>query len=311
MSRIRQDSDSRKTTWVFVAVVVSLFLVIFLAARGQLNPILTNSTVITALAPFQRAISWAGDKINGATTTVWEIATVYYQNKELKEEVFALRQQNLQAAEYVAENIRLQEMLDYKHAAVQFDLMPAKVIGRESSTWTSVISINRGSSDGIKTNMPVVTEKGLVGVITDVSPVASRVQLLLDSRFSVGTLVQRPESRVAGIVQGNPSDAMLPQMINIPRNSDIIVGDTIVTSGFGGVFPKGLMVGSVATVKNDSGGLLEIAYINTAVDFQKLEDVMIITASREAPPQPLTPPKQTPGTETDKDGNLIGGDGKK
>ncbi|WP_297570413.1 rod shape-determining protein MreC [uncultured Anaerovibrio sp.] len=311
MSRIRQDSDSRKTTWVFVAVVVSLFLVIFLAARGQLNPILTNSTVITALAPFQRAISWAGDKINGATTTVWEIATVYYQNKELKEEVFALRQQNLQAAEYVAENIRLQEMLNYKHAAVQFDLMPAKVIGRESSTWTSVISINRGSSDGIKTNMPVVTEKGLVGVITDVSPVASRVQLLLDSRFSVGTLVQRPESRVAGIVQGNPSDAMLPQMINIPRNSDIIVGDTIVTSGFGGVFPKGLMVGSVATVKNDSGGLLEIAYINTAVDFQKLEDVMIITASREAPPQPLTPPKQTPGTETDKDGNLIGGDGKK
>ncbi|MBP3232395.1 rod shape-determining protein MreC [Anaerovibrio sp.] len=311
MSRIRQDSDSRKTTWVFVAVVVSLFLVIFLAARGQLNPILTNSTVITALAPFQRAISWAGDKINGATTTVWEIATVYYQNKELKEEVFALRQQNLQAAEYVAENIRLQEMLNYKHAAVQFDLMPAKVIGRESSTWTSVISINRGSSDGIKPNMPVVTEKGLVGVITDVSPVASRVQLLLDSRFSVGTLVQRPESRVAGIVQGNPSDAMLPQMINIPRNSDIIVGDTIVTSGFGGVFPKGLMVGSVATVKNDSGGLLEIAYINTAVDFQKLEDVMIITASREAPPQPLTPPKQTPGTETDKDGNLIGGDGKK
>lgn len=311
MSRIRQDSDSRKTTWVFVAVVVSLFLVIFLAARGQLNPILTNSTVITALAPFQRAISWAGDKINGATTTVWEIATVYYQNKELKEEVFALRQQNLQAAEYVAENIRLQEMLNYKHAAVQFDLMPAKVIGRESSTWTSVISINRGSSDGIKTNMPVVTEKGLVGVITDVSPVASRVQLLLDSRFSVGTLVQRPESRVAGIVQGNPSDAMLPQMINIPRNSDIIVGDTIVTSGFGGVFPKGLMVGSVATVKNDNGGLLEIAYINTAVDFQKLEDVMIITASREAPPQPLTPPKQTPGTETDKDGNLIGGDGKK
>ena len=311
MSRIRQDSDSRKTTWVFVAVVVSLFLVIFLAARGQLNPILTNSTVITALAPFQRAISWAGDKINGATTTVWEIATVYYQNKELKEEVFALRQQNLQAAEYVAENIRLQEMLNYKHAAVQFDLIPAKVIGRESSTWTSVISINRGSSDGIKPNMPVVTEKGLVGVITDVSPVASRVQLLLDSRFSVGTLVQRPESRVAGIVQGNPSDAMLPQMINIPRNSDIIVGDTIVTSGFGGVFPKGLMVGSVATVKNDSGGLLEIAYINTAVDFQKLEDVMIITASREAPPQPLTPPKQTPGTETDKDGNLIGGDGKK
>lgn len=311
MNRIRRDNNSRKTTWIITAVVVSLFLVIFLAARGHLNPIMTNTTVITVLAPFQRAISWVGDKVNGAATTAWEIATVYYQNGELREEVFALRQQNLQAAEYMAENIRLRQMLNYKQSATQFDLMPAKVIGRESSTWTSVISIDRGSSDGIKPNMPVITEKGLVGVVTEVAPNASRVQLILDSRSSVGTLVQRPESRVAGIVQGNPSDAMLPQMINIPRNSDIVEGDTIVTSGFGGVYPKGLMVGSVATVKNDSGGLLEIAYLYTSVDFQKLEDVMVITASREAPPQPLTPPKQTPGTETDKDGNPIGGEGKK
>ncbi|MBE6100071.1 MAG: rod shape-determining protein MreC [Anaerovibrio sp.] len=310
MSRIRRDNDSRRTTWLFVSVAVGIFLVIFLAARGHLNPVLTNTTVISALAPFQRAISWAGDKVNGAVTTVWDIAAVYYQNNELKEEVIALRQQNLQAAEYVSENIRLREMLNYKQSAVQFDLMPAKVIGRESSTWTSVISINRGSSDGITANMPVVTEKGLVGVVTEVSPHASRVQLILDPRSSVGTLVQRAESRVAGIVQGNPSDAVLPQMINIPRNSDIVEGDTIVTSGFGGVYPKGLMVGSVAEVKNDSGGLLEIAYIYTAVDFQKLEDVMIITASREAPPQPLTPPKQTPGTETDKDGKPIGEGGK-
>lgn len=311
MSKIRRDNDSRKTNWVIVSVTVSLFLVIFLAARGHLNPIFTNATVISALAPFQRAISWAGEKVDGAATTVWEIATVYYQNNELKEEVFALRQQNLQAAEFMAENIRLREMLKYKQVAVQYDLLPAKVIGRESSTWTSVISVNRGSSDGITPNMPVVTEKGLVGVVTEVTPNAARVQLILDPRSSVGALVQRPESRVAGIVQGNPSDAVLPQMINIPRNSDIVEGDTIVTSGFGGVYPKGLMVGSVAMLRNDSGGLLEIAYIYTAVDFQKLEDVMIITASREAPPEPLTPLKQTPGTETDRNGNPIGGDGKK
>ena len=149
-----------------------------------------------------------------------------------------------------------------------------------------------------------------VGVITEVSPNASKVQLILDPRSSVGTLVQRPESRVAGIVQGNPSDPMLPQMINIPRNADVIEGDVIVTSGFGGVYPKGLLIGSVANIQNDDGGLLEIAYLYTAVDFQKLEDVLIITASREAPPEPLTAPKQTPGTETDKDGNPIGGDGK-
>ena len=68
---------------MFVSVAVGIFLVIFLAARGHLNPVLTNTTVISALAPFQRAISWAGDKVNGAVTTVWDIAAVYYQNNEL------------------------------------------------------------------------------------------------------------------------------------------------------------------------------------------------------------------------------------
>lgn len=309
MSRIRRDNNARKTTWMLVVVALSIFVIIFFAARGRMTPVLTSPAVVSALAPFQRAISWAGSQVNGVATTVWEIATVYYQNKELREEVITLRQQNLQAYEYAAENMRLREMLNYKTTAVQFDLMPAKVIGRESSTWTSMIVINRGSSDGIAKNMPVVTEKGLVGVITEVSPNASKVQLILDPRSSVGTLVQRPESRVAGIVQGNPSDPMLPQMINIPRNADVIEGDVIVTSGFGGVYPKGLLIGSVANIQNDDGGLLEIAYLYTAVDFQKLEDVLIITASREAPPEPLTAPKQTPGTETDKDGNPIGGDG--
>ncbi|WP_051533319.1 rod shape-determining protein MreC [Anaerovibrio sp. RM50] len=311
MSRIRRDNNTHKTTWMLVVVAVSIFVIIFFAARGRMAPVLTSPAVISALAPFQRAISWAGAQVNGAATTVWEVATVYYQNKELREEVIALRQQNLQAAEFAAENMRFREMLNYKTSAVQFDLMPAKVIGRESSTWTSMIVVNRGSSDGIAKNMAVVTEKGLVGVVTEVSPNASKVQLILDPRSSVGTLVQRPESRVAGIVQGNPSDPMLPQMINIPRNSDVIEGDVIVTSGFGGVYPKGLLIGSVADIQNDDGGLLEIAYLYTAVDFQKLEDVLIITASREAPPEPLTAPKQTPGTETDKDGNPIGGDGKR
>ena len=113
--------------------------------------------------------------------------------------------------------------------------------------------------------------------------------------------------RVAGIVEGNPSDPMMPRMINIPRNSDVVEGDTIVTSGFGGIYPKGLIVGTVGDVQNDSGGLLKIAILEPAVDFQKLEDVAVIVASREAPPAPLTPPQQTPGTETPVGDNAAAG----
>jgi rod shape-determining protein MreC len=91
----------------------------------------------------------------------------------------------------------------------------------------------------------------------------------------------------------------MPDMENIPKTADVQEGDLIITSGYGGVFPKGLPVGLVTTLKNDEGGLLKIAVLEPAVDFQKLEDVAVIVASREAPPEPLKPPVQTPGTETD------------
>ena len=90
---------------------------------------------------------------------------------------------------------------------------------------------------------------------------------------------------------------MVPRMINIPRNADVVEGDVIVTSGFGGIYPKGIIVGRVNRLENDGGGLLKYAVLEPAVDFQKLEDVAVIVASREAPPAPIAAPPQTPGTE--------------
>lgn len=309
MSRVRRDRHSQRTVWLLVFVAASIFVIIFFAAKGRFSAPISSAAVTGALAPFQRAASWAGQKVNGVTSSVWELVSAYYQNEMLKNEVVQLRQQNLTAAEYAAENERLRNLLGYKQAASQFDLMAAQVIGREQATWTSMIVVNRGSSDGVARNMPVVAEKGLVGLVTEVAPNAAKVQLILDPRCSVGTLVQRPESRVAGIVQGSSEDALKPNMINIPKNSDVLTGDIVITSGFGGIFPKGIMVGTIKSLRDDGGGLLEIAVVEPAVDFQRLEDVLIITASREAPPAALTPPPQTAGTETDRDGNFIRAEG--
>ena len=162
-----------------------------------------------------------------------------------------------------------------------------------------MIVIDRGTSDGVQENMPVVTEKGLVGHVVEAGPNYAKVQLILDPRSSVGTLVQRAESRVVGIVEGDPANPTMPRMVNVPKNADIQEGDVIVTSGFGGMYPKGLIVGLVSSLENDEAGLLKIALLEPAVDFQRLEDVAVIVASREAPPEPLKTPQQTPGTETD------------
>ena len=157
------------------------------------------------------------------TSSVWEIATVYEQNKMLKSEVEQLRALNLQSNELASENERLRTMLAYKQASTQFDLVIASVIARDSVTWTNTIMINRGTTDGLKKDMAVITSQG-VGNVVEAFSSSAKVELILDPRSAVGTIVQRPESRVAGIVQGNKDDKMMARMVNIPRDADVFGG---------------------------------------------------------------------------------------
>ena len=298
-NHVRKDKEDGRKGWAMAFVVVSLFCIIFFAARGRFQAPVSSQAVSLVLSPFQQATAWVANEIHYATSAVWEVATLYEQNKMLRNEVEQLRGINLQANEALAENERLRKMIGYQQAARQFDLVAARVIGRESDTWSRMIVIDRGTMNGIANDMPVVTPQGLVGRVVEAGLNSSKVQLILDPRSSVGTIVQRAESRVTGIVQGDMDNPTMPQMVNIPKNADVVEGDVIVTSGFGGVYPKGIIVGLVSSLKNDDDNLLKIGVLEAAVDFQKLEDVMVITASREAPPEPIKPPTQTPGTETD------------
>ena len=297
MSKIKREPESGRKVWILAFVAVSVFCVVFFAARGRFVTPWASGAVITVLAPFQRAATWVVSQVNGGLTRVEEIMAVYEQNQQLRREVEELRAQNIKAEEFSAENVRMRELLGYKNLATQFDLVVARVIGREAATWTRMIVIDRGTQHGIQKNMAVVTARGLVGVVTEAGLLSSQVELILDPRISVGALVQR--SRVAGIVEGNPDNTIQPRLVHIPRNEDIAEEDVVVTSGFGGIYPKGIVIGKIRSIRNDSTGLLHLAEVETAVDFQRLEDVAVIVASREAPPEPITPPPQTPGTETD------------
>ena len=285
--KIRRESRTGRKIAALIFVFVSVFCLVFFAARGKFETPVANTGLGLILSPFQNAVSWVGDKLVFIKTTVDDIMNVHEQNKALLAEVEELRAKNLAANEFEAENQRLRALLGYKESATQFDLVAARVIGREAATWSSTIIINRGSADGVSNDMAVVTAMGLVGHISEAGINSSKVQLILDPRSSVGTLVQRPESRVAGIVEGDINNPTMPRMVNIPKNSDVIVGDVIVTSGFGGVYPKGIVVGKITDIQNEESGLLKYGVIETTVNFQKLEDVAVIVQSREAPPAPL------------------------
>ena len=218
IDRIGRARQAGRKIWALLFVLLALFCIIFFAARGRFQATASTTTVGTVLAPFEMAFSFAGQQVRSVTSNLWEIATVHEQNKMLKNEIEQLRQQNTMAEEYAAENARLRELLAYKQAAQQFDLLAARVIGRDAALWTSTIVVDRGAQDGVRENMPVVTGKGLVGRVTEVMPLSSKVQLILDVRSSVGTLVQRTESRVTGIVTGTMDNPYMPQMVNIPRN---------------------------------------------------------------------------------------------
>ncbi len=271
-----------KRIWIFGAVLACVFCVVFLAAQNKFTIPLTNRIVVTLLAPFQSVSSTVGDKGSNLADSLVKIATVYQENKALKQEIQRLREKNMHDDELAAENNQLRAILKYKHEHQQLQLLPAVVVARDASTWINNVVVNRGTSDGVRENMPVITPDGLVGYIIKVYGNYSIVELITDPRIVVGAMVQRHQSRVAGLVEGDPSGNMTVRMFNIPRTADVIKGDSIVTSGLGGIYPQGIAIGTVQDIYNNPGGLLKYAILKPAVDFQTLENVAIIMNVKNA-----------------------------
>lgn len=284
-----------KKTVILVVAVITVFLLAIFAAQGKYQFAIMERAVTTVLAPIEYVVAKVGYSFRNVSTSSWQLITAYRENEALRTEIEELRQTSVNVTEIQAENARLRAMLEYKKGTPQFDFVTAAVVARDPGTWTSTIVINRGTADGITKDMPVVTPKGLVGSVVQVYANTAKVQLILDPRSAVGAIVQRPESRVAAIVEGNGAQPLVPRMVNLSRDADIIKGDKIITSGFGGIYPKGLLIGEVVDVVNEEGGLLKYAALKSALDFDRLEEVLVIVRSREpAPVQlPAAPPVKT------------------
>lgn len=295
--RVRVDASNRRTIILWVAVFI-VGLLAFTTVKGKYDLKISENVVNTILSPFQSAITSISNVTKKIGVISWEMVTVYEQNKMLRSEVEQLRQRDVNVNEIMAENTRLTNILNYKNAVKQFDTAVAKIISYDSSNLTNSITINLGAKDGMQKNMPIITPQGLVGTIVAVYEHSAKVQLILDPRSAVGAIIQRPESRVIGIMQGSVGVQTLAKMVNIPRDADVVVGDNVLTSGYGGLYPKGIVIGEVVEVTNEAGGLLKYATVKTAVDFYRIEEVLVIVNSREAPPTPLNtviPPSANKG----------------
>lgn len=269
-----------KKTVVLCVAFITVFLLVVSAARLQKRYPLMAGIAASIIAPFDYVFSGIAGVIQQGTGFTRDVATVYRENQTLRAENQEMRHVVFQLTEKAAENERLQAMLDFRTKSVAFQMKAAAVIGRDPGTLNNSVLINRGTSDGILVNMTVVTHLGLVGHVMEAFSGTAKVRLLVDSGSSAAAMVQRPQSRAVGIVEGNPTQISILRMKNLARDGDVIKGDKIMTSGLGGIYPKGLLIGEVMDVIDDEGGLLKNAMIRPSVEFSRVEEVFVITGER-------------------------------
>lgn len=274
---------NKRLIWLAAAGIILIGLFGWAWRHRESVPFVTRPLVM-ATTPFQYGSARTAQEVLAATQILDGAVRGYDEMNALRRENEALRGQLTAERELLAENIRLRELLGFETTYSQYRLLGTRVIAREYGTWVNTILIDRGANNGVQKYMPVILPAGLVGFVSDVYPDSARVQLVLDPRTAVSGIVQRAESRIVSIVTGDGNDPLHPEMVNIVKEGDIVVGDTIVTSGYGGLYPKGILIGTVKEIKPDPSGVVKRAVLEPAVAFDRLEEVFVILTPAEMAP---------------------------
>jgi rod shape-determining protein MreC len=233
------------------------------------------STVPAALldiaVPLQGLLTAPVDLARGLVRRYVALTGLRSENDALRTRLSELEDENLQYREALLESAHLDRIAEVR-SELELPMLPAQVASRDLSPWYRTVLVDRGREHDVRSGMPAVTEDGIVGLVTATSPHAARVMLLLDRQSAVDVMVQR--SRVRGIVRGLGSDEREHEYT--VRGEDVQVGDMVITSGLGGVYPKGLRIGEVVSVSAAGSQLLQRARIRPAVDFGRLEQLFVV-----------------------------------
>ena len=266
----------KKGFWVLL-VVAAIFLILMHFSPGTRTEItMAEKLLRESFTPLQDGLSGLKRGLSSVSTGLENKQDLARQLKQIKAQNDKLSLENQQLREFKAEAQRLKTLLDYKQAnQEQYDLVVARVIGRQPNNWFRFITIDKGTRDGISQGMPVISADGLVGRVSNVSFNSSQVTLITDREMAVGAIVQNTRE-TQGIIEGMGESNTL-RMINIPYYSKINRYERVVCSGLSQFYPKGILIGYVQSVKKEANGLLLTAAITPAVAFDKLEEVMVIT----------------------------------
>ena len=268
-----------KNKFFILAVVLMLVLtvvptVLNLAGKGGY----VRSAVNILMMPAQKAFNYVTDAIDGFASYFTQFDAVVKENAHLKEEIAALNNRLYQAEKTEELNQWLTAFLEMKRSHTDFTFAEAVITGRESANHMTVCTIDRGTAHGIAEDMPVVTPDGVLGYIDEAGLTWAKVCTLIESSTSIGACIERTGE--LGLVAGNFSLAAdgICRITSLAADSDVRVGDRVVTSGTGGIYPRDLVIGYITEVIPDEYSRTLTATIRPAATLTDLDRVMIITS---------------------------------
>jgi len=258
----------------FVTIVLIVIIIFTFNKRNNVSFIEKGLGFI--VIPIQNLFSevggWATDRID----FIKNIKDLEKQNKELLRKVDELTYENRILQQYKKENTRLRDLLELDKKYADYPKVGAEIIGKDPGNWYNVFLIDKGTNDGLETDMVVLSGNGLVGHIIETAPNYSKVLSIIDDRNAVSSKVLRTSD--LGVTKGDLAlmNEGLCKMEYIDSEADIIKGDEIVTSNLSDIYPPGIVIGTVKEIQVESHGLTKYALIEPVVDFRHLEEVLVI-----------------------------------
>lgn len=271
------------TLWVTLALLVTALAIISSHRRDPGSLSLLERSIYAVVRPIQSGLA----HVLSAFRSTWEdyltLVNAQKENRRLAARIQELEQEMAECREIRASNERLEALLNFQ-SSMRMPSVVSRVIGEDSSGWFHTLLIDKGTRDGVERAMPVVARQGLVGHVVESADRTAKVLLITDRNSAVDVLLQ--ESRSKAVLEGvGRQDLCLLKYV--PRSETVQKGERVITSGLGGIYPKGLLVGKVAEVWKEGYGLFQRVEVSPEVDFQRLEEVLVILKREpsEAPQQ--------------------------
>lgn len=277
---MRRNAANKKPLIITAAAAALLLLLVLLGRGGRAG--FVGNAAGTVLAPIQKAASAVTGAVGGFFRNLFNTTDADIENAKLKSELALKNRSLMELEELKKENERLRALLDFSSSAGIESFVTARVVGRSPGVYFRVFTLDAGRAKGVDVNMPVVCPEGLVGIVTEVGSGWCKVTAVADSSVSVPVMVERTrDTCIARGVLNASGDENRMELHYLPADrSDLVPGDALITSGIGGVYPKGLRLGVVTEVMTGEKSGVN-AYIAPSADFAHLEELMIITRGGE------------------------------